>query len=119
MRISTWWRRSAGRSRRRSAPAEQRMTHALEDARLARRLDEQELREPAGLRLVDRDRGLGLAALVPDAEADVPLRRCSRQVAGNPERTAPLALDVDVRMEELRQLGLLLPAAPGAVVKRL
>ena len=72
----------------------------------------QERGQPLGLALVDRDRRLCDAALVPDAEADMALLG----VARDPERLAGLGARTAEELDELRTLR---RGTPGAVAKRL
>src|SRR5262249_18461990 len=69
------------------------------------------------LSLVERDRRLGAAALVPDAEAIVPLRLGAAEVARDAECLTLVALELVVWPEELDELASLRRRAPGAVVE--
>src|SRR5439155_9555911 len=72
----------------------------------------QEAGQPLGLFLVERDRALGHALSVPDAEADV---RILGQVARDAQR---LAFVTRVGAKELDQLAPLRRRAPGAKAER-
>jgi hypothetical protein len=78
---------------------------------------EDETGQSLRLVVVDRHGGFGAAALVPDAEANVPLRLAPAEVTRDAERAPAVALDRRVGPEELDELVALRRGAPGAVVE--
>src|SRR4029079_6399418 len=75
------------------------------------------LGQPRRLWFVERDRRLGAAAFVPDAEANVAFWLGAAEVARNAEGLALVALELAVRPEELDELPPLRRGAPGAIVE--